>query len=193
MSQNNYQAERAESANTSDILPEGMLRVAGELAASIEDGPGYRYVLFVQGCPFACKGCHNPQSHSFSGGYFMSPDDIIKKVCDNPLLDGMTFSGGEPFEQAAVLSALAQKINDKGLNVVCYTGYTYEEIIASKDPNKIDLLKRCWLLIDGRYIEGLRSWQHEFRGSSNQRIIDVAKSLEAGRAVEWERPVYVVF
>ena len=167
-----------------------MLRIAGELSASIEDGPGYRYVLFVQGCHFNCKGCHNPESHPFSGGYFMSPDDIVKKVCADPLLDGMTFSGGEPFEQASVLAELAQKINGKGMNVVCYSGYTFEEIVSSGDRAKLDLLSRCWLLIDGKYVEELRSWQHEFRGSSNQRIIDVKKSLEAGKAVEWERPVY---
>ena len=185
--------DNAKSRTKSDDIPNGMLRIAGELSASIEDGPGYRYVLFVQGCPFNCDGCHNPESQPFSGGYFLSPDEILAKVKSNPLLDGMTFSGGEPFEQAAVLAELAQKVNDSGMNIVCYTGYTFEQILSSNDENKLKLLSLCWLLIDGLYVKELHSWQHEFRGSSNQRIIDIAKSLAEGKAVEWQRPQYCPF
>lgn len=185
--------EKLQDTNTNDNINNSSdlsIRVAGQVDASIEDGPGYRFVLFTQGCSHNCKGCHNPQTHSFDGGYLTTINELIKKIKRNPLLDGVTLSGGEPFEQAAALSILAKEIKDIGLSVITYTGYTYEEIINSNNQSWLELLKNTDLLIDGEYIESLHTWEMPFRGSSNQRIIDVAKSLQSGQAIDWEQPVY---
>src|SRR5690554_2912107 len=111
----------------------GELRVAGIIDESIVDGPGIRLVVFTQGCKHNCVGCHNPETHSFSGGKLVDIDSIIQMVKSNPLLDGITLSGGEPFEQVAACSSLAKKVKELGLNVVTYTGYTFEEILKEKD------------------------------------------------------------
>lgn len=161
------------------------LRLAGVVRESIVDGPGMRMTIFVQGCPHHCAGCHNPQTHDFSGGYISHPENLLKAVDSDKLLRGVTFSGGEPFMQADALYPLADEIHMRGLDVVTYTGFTYEEITenAEKFPQRMELLKRTDYLIDGRFILEQRSLDLLFRGSSNQRIIDVERSLEKGCAV----------
>ena len=154
------------------------IRIAGTVNDSIVDGNGLRYTIFVQGCPHHCKGCHNPQTHSFDGGKEVSTSDLFETITSNTLLDGVTFSGGEPFAQAKPLVELADLINQNtNLNIVTYTGYTFEEIITSNNPDWIALLNSTDILIDGKFIEDLKSYELRFRGSSNQRYIDVKQSL----------------
>lgn len=151
------------------------LRISGIVPESIVDGPGFRLVVFVQGCPHRCPGCHNPQTHDFEGGYLIDQDNIVDQVKENPLLSGVTFSGGEPFCQAAALSQLGKKVKELGKNLMVYTGYTLEQLIelGGSKPEIIDLLKVTDTLVDGPYVEALRDLELEFRGSSNQRIIDM--------------------
>lgn len=162
-----------------------ILRIAGIENDSIVDGPGIRLTIFVQGCPHACEGCHNPQTWDFRGGMDMSIDMLMSRVKENPLLDGVTFSGGEPFCQAKKLAVLGAQIRDMGLNIVTYTGYTYEELLDMSDEHNRfgDLLNVTDILIDGRFILAQKDLTLKFRGSSNQRIIDVRKSREEGKVV----------
>ena len=154
------------------------IRIAGTVNDSIVDGNGLRYTIFVQGCPHHCKGCHNPQTHSFDGGKEVLISDLFDTIVSNTLLDGVTFSGGEPFAQAKPLIELADLIRQHtNLNIVTYTGYTFEEIITSNNPDWISLLNRTDILIDGEFIESLKSYELRFKGSSNQRCIDVKQSL----------------
>lgn len=164
------------------------LRLAGVIRESIVDGPGIRMVIFTQGCPHHCEGCHNPQTHDFNGGYASDPKNILLAIDANPLLKGVTFSGGEPFMQAETLSELAKEIHKRGLNVITYTGFTYEELISSfkNHPDWQRLLLQTDYLIDGKFILSQRSLSLRFRGSSNQRIIDVKKSLETDIVFESE-------
>lgn len=154
------------------------IRIAGTVNDSIVDGNGLRYTIFVQGCPHHCKGCHNPQTHSFDGGKEVSISDLFDVIKSNTLLDGVTFSGGEPFAQAKPLVELADLVKQNtNLNIVTYTGYTFEEIITSNNSDWIALLNSTDILIDGEFIEDLKSYELRFRGSSNQRCIDVKQSL----------------
>nr|DAV58090.1 MAG TPA: anaerobic ribonucleoside-triphosphate reductase activating protein [Caudoviricetes sp.] len=154
------------------------IRIAGTVNDSIVDGNGLRYTIFVQGCPHHCKGCHNPQTHSFDGGKEVSISDLFETITSNTLLDGVTFSGGEPFAQAKPLVELADLVKQNtNLNIVTYTGYTFEEIVTSNNPDWIALLNSTDILIDGKFIEDLKSYELRFRGSSNQRYIDVKQSL----------------
>lgn len=163
------------------------LRIAGTANDSIVDGPGIRFTIFTQGCPHRCEGCHNPQTHDFSGGTIADTEELLKKIMANPLLDGVTFSGGEPFCQAESLAELGSKIKALGLNIVTYTGYTFEELYADRQKNCFgELLSVTDYLIDGPFILAQKDWEIKFRGSSNQRIIDVAASLRTGTAVTAE-------
>ena len=157
------------------------IRLAGIVNDSIVDGTGIRMTVFVQGCEHNCKGCHNPQTHDLNGGYLADTDDILEKALKNPLLEGLTFSGGEPFLQPLPLCDLAKKAHEKGFNIFCYTGFLYEDIL--KDENKKALLEQVDYLIDGPFIEAQKSLLLNFRGSENQRIINVKKSLEAGKVI----------
>lgn len=161
------------------------IQISGIIEESIVDGPGIRFVVFAQGCKHNCTGCHNPETHSFTGGYPVSISKIIQQVENNPLLDGVTFSGGEPFEQAASFATLALAIKEKGLNVITYSGYTFEAILeqSKKEPSWALLLENTDLLIDGPFLMEKRNLLLPFRGSENQRIIDVKESLAQGRAV----------
>jgi len=154
------------------------LRISGTANDSIVDGPGIRYTIFTQGCPHHCPGCHNPQTHDFCGGKFVNTDELLLKIKKNPLLDGVTFSGGEPFCQAGVLAELGTEIKKLGLNIMTYTGYQYEYLVEHQnDENHYgELLAVTDWLVDGRFIESLKSLELEFRGSSNQRIIDLRQS-----------------
>ena len=163
------------------------LRIAGTVNESIVDGPGIRFTIFTQGCPHHCEGCHNPQTHDFNGGEIVEADEIIEKIKKNPLLDGVTFSGGEPFCQAETLADIGKEIKSLGLNVITYTGYTFDEIYENRDKNHWnELLSVTDFLIDGKFILQQKDWNLKFRGSSNQRYIDCQRSLKEGRAVEIE-------
>ncbi|SHE27194.1 anaerobic ribonucleoside-triphosphate reductase activating protein [Tissierella praeacuta DSM 18095] len=151
------------------------IRIAGIEEESIVDGPGIRLVVFTQGCNHNCIGCHNPETHSFYGGKLVDIDNIINMIIENPLLDGITLSGGEPFEQAIECSILAKRVRNMGLNVVTYTGYTFEEIL--RNDNFRELLLQTDILIDGKFDISKKSMMLQFRGSTNQRIIDVKKYL----------------
>ena len=162
-----------------------MLDLFGMVNDSIVDGPGLRFAVFVQGCPHNCPGCHNPDSHTFGTGTKTEISDILARIQANPLLDGVTFSGGEPFCQAQELAVLGKKVKEMGLNLISYTGYTFEYLYAHRDENGIgELLDVLDFLIDGPFIEAQRSLELRFRGSANQRILDVPASLAAGKAVE---------
>lgn len=162
------------------------IQVAGIVKNSIVDGPGIRYAVFVQGCPHGCPGCHNPQTHPFTGGRQMGAEEIFQDFCRDPLVKGITLSGGEPFCQAKPLAELAKRVHGAGKDVVVYTGYTWEELAASQDPDVQALLGQADLLIDGPFIQELRNLELSFRGSENQRLIDLNKSRAQGRAVLWE-------
>lgn len=161
------------------------VRIFGFADDSIVDGPGLRFSVFVQGCRHNCEGCHNPDSHDVNGGTVYKVDDIKKMIDENPLIDGITLSGGEPFLQAKPLTALAEYAHEKGLNVMTYTGYTFEVLVDGADEENgwRGLLESSDLLVDGRFEIDKRSLDLNFKGSSNQRIIDVKKSLERGEIV----------
>ena len=161
------------------------LRLSGIIRESIVDGPGIRFVVFTQGCPHHCPGCHNPQTWQFTGGFETTPEKILAEIIKNPLLRGVTLSGGEPFCQPEGLAELAQMIRTHGLNVITYTGYTFEELLekGKEEPAVLSLLKQSDILIDGPFIQDLKSYDLAFTGSSNQRIIDVKRSLIKGEAV----------
>lgn len=150
-----------------------VIRLAGLVHESITDGPGLRLAVFVQGCPHNCPGCHNPETHDPRGGRDITVLEIVRIYDDNPLLSGVTLSGGEPFEQAAALVPLARAIRERGGNVISYSGYTYEQLLkrAKADPTITDLLRISDWLIDGPFVQALRDLTLLFRGSSNQRIL----------------------
>lgn len=147
------------------------IRISGVVNDSIVDGEGIRFTVFTQGCLRGCRGCHNPQTHDLLGGYEVEVDELISMMKKNPLLDGLTISGGEPFLQALACLELAQKAHKIGLNVWCYTGYTYEELIekgyASALLNEIDVL------VDGEFRLEERTLELPWRGSKNQRVINL--------------------
>ncbi len=164
------------------------LRIAGVVNESIVDGKGIRYTIFVQGCPHHCEGCHNPQTHDFSGGNEITIQQLLKDIQKDPLLSGVTFSGGEPFCQPEALAALGKEIKALGLDITIYSGYTFEELWLMSEKNKAirELLEIADILIDGKFILEQKSLMLKFRGSKNQRIIDVPKSITAGKAIETE-------
>lgn len=162
------------------------MRIAGFVQESIVDGEGFRLVVFCQGCPHHCPGCHNPQTHDFNGGWEVDTSEIVGMMDCNPLLDGITLSGGEPFCQVEECIALADAAHRRGLNVWCYTGYTWEEIWKKLGRNEADLLRRVDVLVDGRFVKEQRTLDLPWRGSKNQRLIDVQRSLRRLRPVEWE-------
>ena len=153
---------------------------------SIVDGPGIRFTVFTQGCVHRCPGCHNPAAQPFEGGTPSSVDELWAQIEANPLLTGITLSGGEPFYQAAALVELARRARAKGLTVWAYSGYLYEDLLAGIPSGAaVHLLEQVDVLVDGPFIEGLKSLDLHWRGSSNQRLIDVAESLKTGQVVEF--------
>lgn len=162
------------------VMTEAMeIRIAGVVEESFVDGPGIRFTVFVQGCPHRCEGCHNPETHDFNGGRIVDTDELFEQCCANPLINGVTFSGGEPFCQAAALYELGCRFKDRGLNLMCYSGWTFEELLEKSRSEKDvkALLSITDYLVDGRFELSQRSLGLKFRGSTNQRIIDVQKSL----------------
>lgn len=164
------------------------IRIAGIENDSIVDGPGFRLAVFTQGCPHHCPGCHNPETHPFDGGKEVETDRIIKMMEDNPLLDGITLTGGDPFCQPKACAVLAKAAKQMGLNVWAYSGWTFEELLkkAEADEDIMGVLKSTDVLIDGPFVLAQRTLELRFRGSKNQRQIDVKKSLAQGKAVELE-------
>lgn len=159
-----------------------LIRIAGLVPESFVDGDGIRFAIFMQGCKRNCAGCHNPETHDLNGGRLIDTTEIISAIKKNPLLNGITLTGGEPFLQIAAADELARAAKNIGLNVWCYTGFTFEELPSAAEP----LLKNIDVLIDGEFIENLRDLELQFRGSSNQRIIDVKKTHEQNKIVLWE-------
>lgn len=159
------------------------IRLFGLANDSIVDGPGIRFAVFAQGCIHNCEGCHNPSSHDLNGGYFEDCDEIIAKIKANPLLDGVTFSGGEPFLQAKELAYISAEVKKTGLSTMAYTGFTFEELVkgANVENGWKEFLQTLDLLVDGKFILAEKSIELNFKGSKNQRIIDVQKSLKEGK------------
>lgn len=165
------------------------LKVSGIIKESVVDGPGIRYAIFTQGCFHKCEGCHNSQTHDPQGGYFVDTEDLFQEIIQNPIISGVTFTGGEPFLHADKLADLAIKLNNAGMNdmnIIVYTGYTYEEIqslIKEGSLSYFRLINNIDYLIDGRFDKNKASLDCPFRGSTNQRIIDVRKSRQLGEIV----------
>ena len=162
------------------------IQLHGRAPESIVDGPGFRYAIFTQGCPHGCAGCHNPASHDPSGGYARDTGELLAEIAQNPLLRGITLSGGEPFLQSEACLALARGAHAGGLDVWLYTGYTLEALLQENDPGRMALLHETDVLVDGRFVEALFSHELRFRGSSNQRILNIKESLAQGKAVFWQ-------
>lgn len=160
------------------------IRIAGFENESIVDGPGLRNVLFVQGCPHQCPHCHNPETHDPLGGVTISIREIAEKLTSNPLVHAITFSGGEPFVQSRELTQLAAILNQKGFQIGAYTGYLFEDLL--RDPGHTALLGYLDFLVDGPFIYEQRTLSLPFRGSSNQRIIDVPQSLQSGKTILYQ-------
>lgn len=160
-----------------------MLRIAGIEKESITDGVGIRYTVFTQGCKHKCLGCHNPETHDINGGYDIAIDEIIEDLKSNPLLDGITLSGGDPFFQAKECTELLVRIRKelKHLNVWAYSGFTFEQLLRNKDMR--EMLELVDVLVDGRFVLKRRTLESRFKGSENQRIIDVRKSLENNKVI----------
>lgn len=157
------------------------VRISGIIEESIVDGEGIRFVVFTQGCPHNCYKCHNKKTHPINDGEVKTVAEILNKIKDNPLLDGITLSGGEPFLQVEPLIEIAKYCKNINLNVWVYSGYTFEEIL--NDPEKKELLYNIDILVDGKYIDSQKSYNLLFCGSKNQRIIDVKKSMSIGKPI----------
>lgn len=170
-----------------DLNSYNSIRIAGVVRESIVDGPGFRFVVFCQGCPHGCPGCHNPATHDFEGGYDCELQKIIDAVDANPLLDGVTFSGGEPFCQPEAFYNLGVELKKRNLNLLAYTGYTYEELISMEDESVNKLLSILDLLVDGRFVLEERDLTLLFRGSKNQRVIDMNLTREKNQVILAEK------
>ena len=169
-------------AGAAPLAGRARVRIARKVEESIVDGPGLRYVLFTQGCPHHCPGCHNPATHAVSGGVEVSLDDILRDIRKNSITRGVTFSGGEPFLQSETLAPLAAELKRQGYHLMAYTGYLMEELLAR--PRHATFLASLDVVVDGPFVLERRSLDLKFRGSSNQRFIDVPASLAASRAVQ---------
>ena len=154
------------------------------------DGPGNRTAVFVQGCNFNCHYCHNPETWKTNGGREADTDEVARMIDRNPLLDGLTLSGGEPFMQPEAAAEMAAYAKGKGLNVWAYTGYTWEQLMANQNEAVQRLLGLVDVLVDGPFVLKLRSLSLRFCGSSNQRLIDMAATRAAGQAVLWQPPAW---
>ena len=168
-------------------LNDDMIKIAGVVKESTVDGPGFRYTVFTQGCPHKCEGCHNPGTHDFNGGKFVSITKLAEDISKNPLLKGVTISGGEPFMQAKKVTTLLKKL-DKRLSVMVYTGFKYEDLLemANEENGYLELLQNTDVLIDGKFVLALKSENAPFRGSTNQRAIEAKNSISKGKIIEHE-------
>ena len=158
------------------------IRIAGLVEESFVDGDGIRFAIFMQGCLRNCAGCHNPETHALEGGRLIDTQEIISAIKKNPLLDGITLTGGEPLLQIDAVNELSCAAKNLGLSVWCYTGFTFEDL----PPKVVPLLENIDVLIDGEFIESQRDLELQFRGSHNQRIIDIKKTRQQNKIVLWE-------
>lgn len=161
------------------------MKIASTVSDSIVDGPGLRFTVFTQGCPHGCPGCHNPETHPFDGGREVTVEELGSQMLRNPLTDGLTLSGGDPFLQGEECAQLARMAHEKGLNVWAYTGYTYEKLLELGQSGQLALLRETDVLVDGPFVQAKKSYEAKFRGSTNQRLIDMNKTRATGRIVLW--------
>lgn len=152
---------------------------------SIVDGEGIRTVIWTQGCPHHCLGCHNPDTHDMSGGALVDLEEVYDIINELEGQDGITFSGGDPFIQPKECAEIAKYAKKKGYNIWSYTGYTFEQLLtlSEKKPEIMDFLKEIDVLVDGKFELAKKNYKAKFRGSYNQRIIDVKKSLKENKAI----------
>ena len=164
------------------------IRLAGIVRESIVDGPGVRFAIFCQGCPHDCPGCHNPETHDFNGGRNVRIERLLEEIDKDKLLKGVTFSGGEPVCQAEGFAALGEEVKKRGLTITLFSGYTYEQLSekAEDEPALKKLLSLTDLLIDGPFVQAKKDLTLSFRGSSNQRLIDMNKTRASGSIVLWD-------
>lgn len=160
-----------------------IIDISGFAPNSITDGPGLRFAVFCQGCIHNCPGCHNPETHPFGIGEKYRVEDIYKMIKKDPLVKGVTFSGGEPFCQREAFCRLAQLLKADGYEIAAYTGFLFEDLIKDKTDAKYKLLEYLDILIDGPFILAQHSLDAGFKGSLNQRVINVPASLEKGEVV----------
>ena len=167
-----------------DLKPSS-IRIAGIVRESIVDGPGIRFTVFCQGCPHKCEGCHNPDTHDFAGGYDCDIKKILNAIDSNPLISGVTFSGGEPMCQPEAFLVLAEEIKKRKLDIVVFSGYTFEELLelSKRRPSIVKLLDIVDYLIDGKFIKNEKDLTLRFRGSRNQRFINLEKTRVSGQLV----------
>ncbi len=162
-----------------------VVRLAADIQPdSILDGSGIRTVIWFQGCLHNCKGCQNPETHDMNGGMVVDIDEIKMKLKNLKYQSGITLSGGDPFFQPEAALEIAKFAKSIGLNVWAYTGFTYEALLS--DKSRLDLLKYVDVLVDGKFMIDKKSLNCKFRGSTNQRLIDVKKSMEAGGVVLYD-------
>lgn len=159
-------------SNTSELK----LRINNIIDESIVDGEGIRMVIFTQGCKLRCAFCHNPATHELEAGEFVSLDFIRERWQKNPLLSGITISGGEPFLQVEAVYELVKLAKEDNLDVIVYSGYTYEALKARKCNETNGILDTADYLIDGPFIHQLKDLSLMWRGSSNQRVIDLRET-----------------
>jgi anaerobic ribonucleoside-triphosphate reductase activating protein len=161
------------------------VRLAGLQPESIVDGPGVRFTVFFQGCSHRCQGCHNPETHDASGGNLVELDQLLAQIERSRIVDGVTFSGGEPFEQTPAAAALAAGVCKLGLDLVIFSGYTFEELVfkSQSDQYTANLLQAGSLLVDGPFVQAEKDLNLAYRGSRNQRLIDLPRSLNTGKPV----------
>ena len=148
---------------------------------SVVDGEGIRTVIWTQGCPHHCPYCHNPETHDFKGGFLMDTDEIIEKLRNLELQDGITFSGGDPMMQPEACTEIAKACKEMGYNIWCYTGFLFEDLLSN--PKQVEFLKYIDVLVDGKFEIDKKSYDAKFRGSTNQRLINVKASLKKNRGV----------
>jgi anaerobic ribonucleoside-triphosphate reductase activating protein len=158
-------------------VPVLTLNVAGVVEESIVDGPGIRCAIFAQGCSFDCPGCQNPQTHAFGVGENRSVEELLEIVVRNPLVRGVTFSGGDPFFQAEGFAELSARLKTLGYETAAYTGFRWEDLMSHGSPAQKAFLSHLDILIDGPFVLAQRDLDLRFRGCSAKRIIDVPKSL----------------
>jgi len=169
---------------------QNVVRLASEIQFdSIVDGEGIRTVIWFQGCPHNCFDCHNPQSHDFNGGFEILLEDVLAQTEKLENQSGVTFSGGEPMMQPDTLLLIAKKVKEQGMNVWCWSGFTFEELLKMSEKKHIylELLAYIDVLVDGKFEYDKKSLNAKFRGSTNQRILDVPESLEKKKAIVIEK------
>ena len=159
------------------------IEIAGIVEDSITDGPGLRFVVFTQGCPHHCIGCHNPTTHKIGDGTIVDTMYLLEKIDANPLCSGVTLSGGDPIIQASELIEFAKEVKKRNLNLAMFTGFTFEQLLKKNDKSINELLSYIDVLIDGKFELDKRSLELKYKGSSNQRTIDVKESLKQGEVV----------